>query len=100
MRIHRKKASQTAPLVVALGFLFAATTAAQWLELPLPRTPRTPDGKPNLSAPVPRAAGGTPDLSGIWLVDTNRYNANLVADGNEAPMLPWAAELYKQRLAT
>jgi len=33
----------------------------------LPGIPRTPEGKPNLSAPAPRTADGKPDLSGIWM---------------------------------
>src|SRR5580704_9269946 len=36
---------------------------AQWLNYPTPGTPRTRDGKPNLTAPAPRAAHGKPDLS-------------------------------------
>jgi hypothetical protein len=32
-----------------------------------PGTPRTRDGKPNLTAPAPRAADGKPDLSGVWM---------------------------------
>jgi hypothetical protein len=39
---------------------------AQWLNYPAPGTPRTRDGKPNLSAPVLRAANGKLDLSGVW----------------------------------
>jgi hypothetical protein len=48
--------------------LLVCTTCAnaQWLNHPDPRTPRTPDGKPNLSAPAPRASNGKPDLSGVW----------------------------------
>jgi hypothetical protein len=87
-------------LAVTLIAVTGGAAAAQWLELPLPGTPRTADGKPDLNAPAPRAADGKPDLSGIWRVDSPRYNANLLADGNEAPMLPWAAELYKRRLDT
>src|ERR1041385_6929957 len=50
--------------------LFALVTAplcadAQWLNHPDPGTPRTKDGKPNLSAPAPRVHG-KPDFSGIW----------------------------------
>ena len=44
----------------------SVTTNAQWLHHPAPGTPRTKDGKPNLSAPAPRASNGKPDLSGIW----------------------------------
>ena len=41
-------------------FLLAAASfpvAAQWLNHPDPRTPRTKDGKPNLAAPAPRLNG-------------------------------------------
>ena len=46
--------------------LMAASAPAQWLKIPLPGTPRTPDGTPDLTAPAPRTADGRPDLSGIW----------------------------------
>lgn len=54
----------------ALFLLALASTAAhaQWLNYATPGTPRTPDGKPNLSAPAPRALDGHPDLSGAWHV--------------------------------
>lgn len=47
--------------------LMAASTrlSAQWLDYPDSRTPRTKDGKPNLSAPAPRVKG-KPNLSGVW----------------------------------
>jgi hypothetical protein len=52
---------------VAVLTVAAPTGAhAQWLNFPTPGTPRTPDGKPNLTAPAPRAADGKPDLSGVW----------------------------------
>ncbi len=44
---------------------------AQWLHHPLPGTPRTPDGKPDLAAPAPRAPDGKPDLSGIWRAESS-----------------------------
>jgi hypothetical protein len=50
--------------------LFAALSIsahAQWLNFPTPGTPRTPDGKPKLTAPAPRALDGKPDLSGVWM---------------------------------
>ena len=80
--------------------LTAGPAAAQWLSIPLAGTPRTADGKPNLNAPAPRAADGKPDLSGIWKTDSMRYNDNLLPPGTDAPMLPWAAEVYKHRVAT
>jgi hypothetical protein len=38
---------------------------AQWLNHPDPRTPRTKDGKADLTAPAPRL-NGKPDLTGVW----------------------------------
>jgi len=51
--------------------LLTASASAQWITVKLPRTPRTADGKPNLTAPAPRTADGKPDLelgSGTSLV--------------------------------
>src|SRR5438094_351049 len=67
-----------------LHYVLAAILLAQWANIPLPNTPRTPDGKPNISAPAPKTPDGRPDLSGIWRV-------------GEAPFQPWAAALYKER---
>jgi len=78
----------------------AGGAAAQWLSIPLPGTPRTADGKANLNAVTPRTTGGQPDLSGIWRADSMRWNDNLAPEGSDAPMLPWAAELYKHRVDT
>jgi len=50
--------------------LFSVAAPAQWVNFPTPGTPRTADGKPNLSAPTPRAPGGKPDLSGVWMHET------------------------------
>jgi hypothetical protein len=73
-----------------------APLSAQWLHYPTPGIPRTPDGKPNLSAPAPKTPDGKPDLSGIWRGPEDKFFRDL-ANGAEVPMLPWAAELYKQR---
>jgi hypothetical protein len=40
---------------------------------------------------------GHPDFSGLWIASTDKYLANLAADGVEVPMLPWAAKLYRER---
>ncbi len=71
--------------------------SAQWLHYPTPGIPRTPDGKPNLSAPAPRTPDGKPDLSGIWAARDGRYFQDLGAGGVEIPMLPWAKALYEER---
>lgn len=70
---------------------------AQWANLPLPNTPRTADGKPNLTAPAPKAADGKTDLSGVWRVADGKYLQNIAADIGEPPFQEWAAALYKQR---
>jgi hypothetical protein len=43
-----------------------AALFAQWPSYPTPGVPRTPDGKPNLTAPAPKTPDGKPDLTGIW----------------------------------
>lgn len=52
-------------LLCGLIVIFGTGANGQWLNYPTPGTPRTKDGKPNLTAPAPRAAG-KPDLSGLW----------------------------------
>src|SRR5437667_303004 len=80
-----------------LHYVLAAILLAQWANIPLPNTPRTPDGKPNISAPAPKTPDGRPDLSGIWRVGEGRYLQNIATDVGEAPFQPWAAALYKER---
>ena len=62
-----------------------------------PRLPRLPDGKPNLTAPPPKASDGKPDLSGIWRAASDKYRGNLAADGIQMPLQSWSAALLKQR---
>lgn len=93
---------------------------AQWLNYPTPGIPRTPDGKPNLSARTPRAADGKPDLSGLWQTEpgppeiieryipgsTNgsgdampsQYFLNILSDfkPEESPLRPDGAALLQQ----
>jgi hypothetical protein len=113
-------------VLVALLSAGASTGAdAQWLNYPTPGTPRTKDGKPNLSAPVPRV-NGKPDLSGVWLhpptslaemkrlfgdrIDTfnvpgmvvdalSKYAFNILLDfkPDESPMRPEAADIFRRR---
>ena len=40
--------------------IWTVSASAQWLDYPTPGIPRTPEGKPNLAAPVPKAADGKP----------------------------------------
>lgn len=80
--------------------LFLATMAyAQWLDYPTPGTPRTKDGKPNLSAPTPRLPDGKPDLSGVWRgPGAGSYDRNITRDLKPSDIQPWAESLYQQRV--
>jgi len=54
---------------IRIGMVFAVALAGaqgQWLNYPTQGTPRTRDGKPDLTAKAPRASNGKPDLSGVW----------------------------------
>jgi hypothetical protein len=98
-----------------------AFVRAQWLNHPTPGIPRTPDGKPNLSARTPRAADGRPDLSGLWQTEAappkdmarllpggngtgedppSQYFLNIFSDfkPEEEPLQPAAAALFRQRV--
>ena len=55
-------------LIAVLLAAAALPLAAQWLNYPDARTPRTKDGKPDLTAPAPRL-NRKPDLSGVWQSD-------------------------------
>lgn len=101
----------------------AACAHGQWLSHPDPRTPRTKDGKPNLTARAPRASDGKPDLSGIWLAESaspaelrrffadgtnnlgedppSRYFMNILSDfkPEDVPLRPEAVPVFQQHRA-
>jgi len=93
------KLSCAASVVITLTFLLPVPVRAQWLNYKTPGIPRTPDGKPNLSAPAPRSADGKPDLSGIWRAPANSpYLRNIAVDIKPGEIQPWAQALYQQNV--
>jgi len=94
---------------ISLGILLVVASVssapAQWIHQPDPKTPRTTDGKPNLTAPVLRTSDGRPDLSGVWIrvppvKRDNPSNNNLLdymPAGATISMRPEAAALYQRR---
>ena len=85
---------------------------AQWLNQPMVGAPRTPDGKVNMTGPVPRL-NGKPDLSGIWQVQAeprgpglfglgespnSKYFRDILSDfkPDERPLTPAGAEILRK----
>jgi hypothetical protein len=90
-------------IVPAAFCLLPITLCAQWLNFKQPGIPRTPNGKPDLTAPAPRAPDGKPDLSGLWGGGPNprpfAYLADVIQDlKDEAIFRPAAEALYQKRL--
>jgi hypothetical protein len=88
------------PLYFAAIVLAPITVDAQWLQHRSPGTPRTADGKPDLSAPTPRLSNGKPDLSGIWYPVSVGYLRNIMADmrPEDVPFQPRASAMYESRM--
>src|SRR6185436_12250726 len=90
-------ATMKAPLIAVVTVALSAPLAAQWLNHPTPGLPRTPDGKPNLSAPAPRTSDGKPDLSGLWNKVSPKYSRNIAADLKPEEIQAGARALVDQR---
>jgi hypothetical protein len=88
---------KTFGLVIVLSML-STPLEAQWLKHPTPGIPRTPDGKPNLTAPAPRTPDGKVDLSGLWQRISPNYRRNIAADLKPDEIQPEARALVQQRM--
>jgi hypothetical protein len=98
LRAGARAAAAALTAWLAVGLVPAS---AQYLKHPDPRTPRLPDGRPNLTAPVPRTADGRVDLGGLWNAVDGRFLTNIARRGGiEAPFRPAGAALFKERQDT
>lgn len=115
MHILSSRTLKRALYVVLVGLFASTAPAAQWIRNPATGAPRKADGSVDLSAPTPRTSDGKPDLSGIWTsdeVDPRRPNVppnprdattsrRMVNIGVELPgglpYQPWLAALVKER---
>ena len=96
------------PVLTALVIL-STSVSAQWPLHQASSAPKGGDGKPNLTAPVPRTSDGKPDLSGVWMTSQEpdaRGRPPQVRGGyagagfkDGLPFRAWAAELQKKRAA-
>jgi hypothetical protein len=108
--------------IVLFLLVVSSLAPAQWLNYPDPRTPRTKDGAPNLTAAAPRVNGKI-DFSGVWeaertpdseyaqalghefthvqvdLSDISKYALSVFWDQKpeEEPLRPEAVSVMKQR---
>jgi hypothetical protein len=98
---------------IALMLTGACLSAqAQWNNQPTPGAPRTPDGKVDMTGPVPRISG-KPDLSGIWQVEAeprgpglfglgespnSKYFRDILSDfpRGQEPLTPEGAEILRR----
>jgi hypothetical protein len=103
--------------VVGLSLVLAAIPAAgQWIGYETADVPRKADGSVNMAAPTPRTPDGRPDLSGIWISDTTpegeetpsdpfslssgRHMADIGVDiPGGLPYQPWLAAIVEARTA-
>src|ERR1700678_1782457 len=109
--MERRVGSMRGHLSIAIALVGASCAQAQWLNERTPGAPRTPDGRVNMTGPVPRV-NGKPDLSGIWQAEpeprgaglfglgesaNSKYFRDILSDfkSGEEPLTPASAEIFR-----
>jgi hypothetical protein len=88
-------------LLLVIVLLCPLPSGAQWHGYPTPGIPRTPDGSPDLDAPVPRTPDGKPDLTGIWLASRPVFDLRqALALGESVPFTAEGQRIFDERRAT
>src|SRR5512140_3819773 len=88
--------------ILTAACMAAGLVSAQSATPPAPQAPKPARAKPAWppEGPTPRTADGKPDLTGNWAPNAIRENVHLVdflkSQGTEVPLLPWAAELLQK----
>ena len=87
-------AAGVAAIAVSLTLHVAAAGQA-------PRPAGTAQARPAWppAGPTPRTADGKPDLTGNWQPNAIRQNVDMIGAGVEVPMLPAARAIYDKRKA-
>jgi hypothetical protein len=96
--------SSAGPLLFSAGpfrrvaSIAAILCTAAVLQLPLAAQTAAAKAKPAWppSGETPRTPDGKPDLSGAWEPNAFRQNVDLVSTGVEIPFQPWAEKLYHE----
>ena len=77
-----RKLRELFAVATILGASLAAwPAAAQWIGYPTAGVPRKSDGTVDMTAPTPRTPDGKPDLSGIWISDRTKEGEDTPSDG-------------------
>ena len=81
-------------ITVCFGIALCTSLAAQITPV---KTDPQAKGKPNWppAGPTPRTSDGRPDLSGAWEPNAFRQNVDLPKTGVDVPFQPWAEKVYR-----